>query len=79
MGNLNSMSFDEETLLLKRSPQNITGRVSFRAPAETNFKALKVRGLVNNADIEKLVENQVTYLCNTKPYFCKLVCMEIGD
>lgn len=61
MGNLNSMSFNEETLLLKRSPQNITGRVSFRTQAETKFKALKVRGLVNNADIEKLVRNQVMY------------------
>lgn len=79
MGNLNSMRFDEETLLLKRQPQNITGRVSFRTQAETKFKALKVRGLVNNADIEKLVQNQVMYICNVKPSFCKLAYMEIGD
>lgn len=69
VGNLNSMSFDEETLLLKGSTQNITGRVSFGTRAETMFKALEVRGLVNNADIEKLVQNQVC-IYTTKPYFC---------
>lgn len=74
------MSFDEETLLLKRSLQNITGRVSFGTQAETKFKALKVRGLVNNADIEKLVQNQVMYAKQnipfTKLYVWKLVIMK---
>lgn len=70
------MSFDDKTLLLKRSPQNITGRVSFGTQSETKFKALKVRGLVNNADIEKLVHNQVMYAKAKLVYIWKLVIIK---
>lgn len=62
------MRFDGETLLLKDSPQNITGRVSFGTQAETKFKALKVWGLVNNADIRKLARNQVKYTTLNAPF-----------
>lgn len=40
--------------------------MTFGTQAETKFKDLKVRGLVNKVDIEKLVENQVMYLCKQR-------------
>ncbi|KAJ8942440.1 hypothetical protein NQ314_010069, partial [Rhamnusium bicolor] len=61
MGLLNGQKFSNETVMLKNVPQQITGRKTFirDTSKEIKFKALKVKGLVNNADIAELVHNQV--------------------
>ncbi|KAG5875861.1 hypothetical protein JTB14_036817 [Gonioctena quinquepunctata] len=62
LGHWNDIKINKDTVLLKTTPQNITGRKVFSTnfPEELNFKALKVKGLVNDADIGELIDNQVS-------------------
>ncbi|CAG9762311.1 unnamed protein product [Ceutorhynchus assimilis] len=55
-GKFNGEDFTEENIMLVNMPQNITGKKIFSK--STQFKTLMVKGLVNNIDIEKLVQNQ---------------------
>lgn len=60
-GKLNGQVFNEETVMLVDIPQNITGKKSFFADQTEpiKFKTLRVKGLINEINLEKLVQNQV--------------------
>ncbi|XP_074037516.1 closca [Leptinotarsa decemlineata] len=60
VGYLNHIKINKNTVLLKNTPQTITGRKVFlpTSQGELKFKSLKVKGRVNDADIGELIDNQ---------------------
>lgn len=62
-GLLNGRKFDGDAVMLKDTPQKVTGRKTFvtDTPEGVAFKALKISGLVNGVDVAELARNQVNY------------------
>ena len=60
-GTLNGLIFDVDNIMVKDSPQVITGLKSVRADPvhPVVFKGIKLKGSLNHVDVNDLVNNQV--------------------
>ncbi|XP_056638010.1 uncharacterized protein LOC130446041 isoform X2 [Diorhabda sublineata] len=59
MGHFNGIKFDTVTTMMRNNHQNITGKKTFvpNSPSGVRFKNLKVKGLVNGVNLEKVLKN----------------------
>ncbi|RZC40837.1 uncharacterized protein BDFB_005868, partial [Asbolus verrucosus] len=60
IGTLNDQKFDEDNIMLKNMPQVITGNKTIFTDIldPVSFKAIKLKGLLNEIDISDLINNQ---------------------
>ncbi|XP_072396267.1 uncharacterized protein clos isoform X2 [Diabrotica undecimpunctata] len=76
IGTFNGETLDRHTIMMRNTDQNITGIKIFTPSKneEIYFKGLKVKGLVNGEDFEKLIHNQAyknaENVFNTSLEFC---------
>lgn len=61
-GLVNGVPFDEQHVLIKSMPQNITGKKTFVQDGNNyvNFSNMELKGHINGVQLMDMIENQVT-------------------